>query len=130
MRLPLWQITKPTNVHKSLISIPLFDLIQKEFHFDIKAVMGDGIYDTSSTLKYIVKELKAKPRISRKTCNTSNFSNFHFSKSGDPLCQAQLEILNYGSYYDKKQKLILSSANLSSLTSHLNLLSFMKLNNY
>ena len=101
--LPIWHITKPANVHESVMFLPIFKLIQDEFHFSIKAVMGDAIYDTSPILKYIVKDLKAKPRISRNPRNTQNPSRLQFSKSGNPICQAQLEMLNYGSFYDKKQ---------------------------
>jgi len=101
--LPIWQITKPADVHESLMFCPIFKLIQDEFHFNIKAVMGDGIYDTSAILKYIIKDLKAKPRISRNIRNTQNHSNLQFSKAGNPICLAQLEMMNYGSFYDKKQ---------------------------
>jgi hypothetical protein len=101
--LPIWHITKPANVHDSVMFLPIFKLIQNEFHFSVKAVMGDAIYDTSSILKYIVKDLKAKPRISRNPRNTKSPSRLKFSKSGNPICQAQLEMLNRGSFYDKKQ---------------------------
>lgn len=101
--LPIWQITKPADVHESLMFTPIFKLIQDEFHFDIKAVMGDGIYDTSAILKYIIKDLKAKPRISRNPRNTQNQPNLQFSKAGNPICLARLEMMNRGSYYDKKQ---------------------------
>lgn len=101
--LPIWQITKPADVHESLMFLPIFKLIQEEFRFNIKAVMGDGIYDTASILKYIVKDLKAKPRISRNPRNTRNPSTLQFSKTGNPICLAQLEMLNRGSFYDKKQ---------------------------
>ena len=102
-KLPIWQITKPADVHESLMFIPIFKLIQDEFHFKIKAVMGDGIYNTSAILKYIIKDLKAKPRISRNPRNTRNPSTLQFSKNGNPICLAQLEMLNRGSFYDKKQ---------------------------
>jgi hypothetical protein len=101
--LPIWQITKPADVHESLMFIPLFKLIQDKFHFNIKAVMGDGIYDTSAILKYIIKDLKAKPRISRNIRNIQNHSNLQFSKAGKPICLAQLEMLHRGSFYDKIQ---------------------------
>lgn len=101
--LPIWHITKPANVHDSVMFLPIFKLIQDEFHFSIKAVMADAAYDTSSILKYVVKDLKAKPRISRNPRNTQNPPNIQFSKSGNPVCQAQLEMLARGSFYDKKQ---------------------------
>ena len=49
--LPLWQITKPANVQDSVMFIPMFELLKNEFHFDIKAVLADAIYDTYSILK-------------------------------------------------------------------------------
>jgi len=101
--LPIWHVTKPANVHESVMFLPIFKLIQNEFHFSIKAVMGDAIYDTSPILKYIVKDLKAKPRISRNPRNTQSPSRLKLSKSGNPICQAQLEMLARGSFYDKKQ---------------------------
>ena len=101
--LPIWHFTKPANVHESVMFLPLFKLIQKEFHFNINAVMGDAIYDAASILKYVVKDLKAKPRISRNPRNTKSPSRLQFSKSGNPICQAQLEMLARGSFYDKKQ---------------------------
>ena len=67
--LPVWEITKPANVQDSVMFIPIFDLIQKEFHFDIQAVMADGIYDSASILNYIIDTLKAKPRIARNPRN-------------------------------------------------------------
>ena len=101
--LPIWHITKPANVHDSVMFLPIFKLIQNEFHFSVKAVIGDAAYDTSSILKYVVKDLKAKPRVSRNPRNTQNPPTIQFSKSGNPICQAQLEMLARGSFYDKKQ---------------------------
>jgi len=44
--LPVWEITKPANVQDSVIFIPVFDLMQTAFQFDVQAVMADAIYDT------------------------------------------------------------------------------------
>ena len=101
--LPIWHITKPANVSDPLIFIPIFQLLQNEFHFPIKAVMGDAFYDSNSILKYIVKQLKAKPRISRNPRSTKDPKKRSLSKSGSLLCQAQLEMMNDGSFYDKTQ---------------------------
>jgi len=40
--LPLWEITKPANVQDSTMFIPIFELLQNEFHFNIEAVLGWG----------------------------------------------------------------------------------------
>lgn len=101
--LPLWEITKPANVQDSVMFIPIFDLIQKEFHFDIDAVMADGIYDNASILNYIIDTLKAKPRIARNPRNTKGPPERKFSKAGNPFCDANLEMLARGTFYDKAQ---------------------------
>ena len=101
--LPLWEITKPANVQDSVMFIPIFDLIQKEFHFDIDAVMADGIYDNASILNYIIDTLKAKPRIARNPRNTKDPPERKFSKAGNPFCEANLEMLARGTFYDKAQ---------------------------
>lgn len=101
--LPLWQITKPANVHDSVMFIPIFELLQNEFHFAIKAVLADGIYDSSSILKYIIKTLKAKPRVAQNIRNTQNQPERKFSNNGNPFCDAQIEMLPRGTFYDKEQ---------------------------
>jgi len=101
--LPVWEITKPANVQDSVMFIPTFDLMQKEFHFDIHAVMADGIYDSASILNYIIDTLKAKPRIARNPRNTKDPPERKFSKAGNPFCDAQLEMLARGTFYDKVQ---------------------------
>ena len=101
--LPVWEIIKPANVQDSVMFIPIFDLMQKEFHFDIHAVMADGIYDSASILNYIIETLKAKPRIARNPRNTKNLPERKFSKAGNPFCDAQLEMLFRGTFYDKAQ---------------------------
>jgi transposase len=101
--LPIWEITKPANVQDSVMFIPIFDLIQKEFYFDIHAVMADGIYDSASILNYIINTLKAKPRIARNPRNTKDTPERKFSKAGNPFCDAQLEMLARGTFYDKVQ---------------------------
>ncbi len=68
--LPIWHVTKPANVHESVMFLPIFKLIHNEFHFSIKTVIADAAYDTSPILKYVVKDLEVKPRISRIPRNT------------------------------------------------------------
>jgi hypothetical protein len=102
--LPVWEATKPANVQDSVMFIPIFNLMQKEFQFDVHAVMADGIYDSASILNYIITTLKAKPRIALNPRNTKNAPKRTFSKAGNPLCEAQLEMLARGTFYDKAQK--------------------------
>jgi len=101
--LPVWNITKPANVHDSVMFIPIFNLIQKEFHFDISAVLGDGIYDTAAILEYIINTLKAKPRITQNPRNTQDQTERKISKSGNPFFDASLEMLYNRTFYDKEQ---------------------------
>jgi len=104
--LPVWEITKPANVHDSVMFIPIFKLLQSRFNFNVIAVMGDGIYDTASILKYILHTLKAKPRISinpRNTQPSNPEKEIKYSKSGNRICEAGLEMLSRGTFYDKKQ---------------------------
>lgn len=103
--LPLWEITKPANVQDSTMFIPIFDLLQNEFHFDIEAVMADGIYDTAAILKYILHTLDAKPRIARNLRNTrtTDGTEIRYAKSGNRICEANLEMLSRGTFYDKSQ---------------------------
>ncbi|MBA7526523.1 hypothetical protein ES705_18685 [subsurface metagenome] len=101
--LPVWNITKPANVQDSVMFIPIFDLIQKEFNFTISAVLADGIYDTSAILKHVINTLKAKPRISQNPRNTKGHPERKLSKNGNPICDASLEMLNRGTFYDKEQ---------------------------
>lgn len=101
--LPVWNITKPANVHDSVMFIPIFDLLQKEFHFDISAVLGDGIYDTTAILKYVIETLKAKPRIAQNPRNTKDQPERILSRNGNPFCDAGLEMLHRGSFYDKER---------------------------
>ena len=101
--LPVWEITKPANVQDSVMFIPVFDLMQKEFLFDIHAVMADGIYDSASILNYVINTLKAKPRIARNPRNTKDQPEKKFSKAGNPFCDAHLEMLARGTFYDKVQ---------------------------
>jgi len=101
--LPVWEITKPANVQDSVMFIPVFDLMQAAFQFDVQAVMADGIYDSASILKYIITTLKAKPRIAQNPRNTKNPPQRNFSKAGNPLCEANIEMLARGTFYDKAQ---------------------------
>jgi len=101
--LPVWEITKPANVQDSVMFIPVFDLMQTAFQFDVQAVMADGIYDSASILKYIITTLKAKPRIAQNPRNTKDPPERNFSKAGNPLCEANIEMLARGTFYDKAQ---------------------------
>lgn len=102
--LPVWEITKPANVHDSTMFIPIFDLLQNQFKFNIYAVTADGIYDTVAILNYIIKTLKAKPRIAHNPRNTQqNKKLIRYSKTGNRICDANLEMVSRGVFFDKAQ---------------------------
>lgn len=104
--LPLWEITKPANVHDSLLFIPMFTLLQKEFQFRVQAVMADGIYDTGPILKFILHTLKARPRIPinpRNTKPSDPEKEIKYTKAGNRICDAGLEMISRGIFYEKKQ---------------------------
>lgn len=103
--LPVWESTKPANVHDTTMFIPLFDLTQRQFHFVIRAVMGDGIYDVATILNYIINTLKAKPRISINPRNTQQADEkpLRYTKTGNRICEANLEMLSRGTFYDQQQ---------------------------
>lgn len=82
--------------------IPIFKAIQHRFNFDVKAVIADGIYDCAHILRFILNELKAKPRIAQNPRHTITEKAL-FSKSGNRICQAKLEMVNRGTFYDKIQ---------------------------
>lgn len=77
-----------------------------EFNFNIEAVMADRIYDTAAILKYIINTLHAKPRISinpRNTPQAAEEKEIKYTKAGNRICDANLEMLSRGVFYDKKQ---------------------------
>jgi hypothetical protein len=101
--LPIWNITKPANVFDTVMFIPMFDLIRNNLSLNIGAVLADGIYDTSTILKYVINTIKAKPRIARNIRNSASQNNLKFSKNNNPYCDAAIEMLPKGTFYDKKQ---------------------------
>jgi Transposase DDE domain len=101
--IPVWKITKPANVQDSVMFIPIFDTMQKQFRFNVHAVMADAIFDNAPILNYVIHTLKAHPRIARNPRNTKDQPQRQFSKQGNPLCDANLQMLARGSFYDKVQ---------------------------
>jgi hypothetical protein len=86
--------------------IPIFELMQKQFNFSIQAVTADAIYDTAAILNYIINTLKAKPRVTpnpRNTQQTNHNKTIQYSKTGNRICEANLEMLSRGVFYDKAQ---------------------------
>ncbi|GAH85443.1 unnamed protein product, partial [marine sediment metagenome] len=64
--LSLWEKTLPASKSEMRQAIPMLkELIDRHPLLEIEAVLGDAIYDTEDILKFIIKELKAKPCIPR-----------------------------------------------------------------
>jgi hypothetical protein len=77
--------------------------MQREFQFDVHAVMADGIYDNTSILNYIISTSQANPRVALNPRNTKDPPERTFSKAGNPFCEAHLEMLARGTFHDKVQ---------------------------
>lgn len=98
--LPVMEKTLPANVSEQTMFIPLFDKLQKEFNSKPKAVLGDSMYDVEYILKYIIKDLHAKPIIPFNPRRGLNFQ-FKTSTSGARICMAGLEMLYWGKFKDR-----------------------------
>jgi hypothetical protein len=100
--LPLVEITLPANVRGTSVVLPHFALIKEELALKPKAVLGDSEYDSAAVIEYIVKELKAKPRIARNPRGGTS-PTLKFSSSGIPICIAGFQMVSRGIYWDKKE---------------------------
>lgn len=68
--------------------------------------MANGIHDTAAILYYIINTLKAKTRISINQRNThipSNNKEIRYTKTGNSICDSNLEMVSRSIFYDKKQ---------------------------
>lgn len=52
--LPVWEVTKPANVHETKLFVPMVSEAKKAFSFDIKGVVGDSEYDIFNILDFII----------------------------------------------------------------------------
>ena len=100
--LPVWEITRPANVHETKICIPEFRKLQKEFSFTIKAVAGDSSFDTEKILSFIKEELCAKPVIAKNPRNQG--PDLQINSHGKVVCIANLEMACRGTSYMKDKK--------------------------
>jgi hypothetical protein len=98
--LPIAEITKPNNIHDSVMFMPLFSSARKSFPLCIKAVIGDSAYDSYKNIEFVVKELHAKPIIARNP-RGGNKHQFKLSSKGEPICIAGFPMLSHGRYFDK-----------------------------
>jgi hypothetical protein len=98
--LPIWEITKPANVHEANLFIPMFKGIKQKFDFDIAGIIGDSAFDSESILNFIFKELKAKPYIARNPRRKTNLE-YKVSTKGSRICIAGFEMLYWDRFKDR-----------------------------
>jgi len=94
------ELTKPANVSEQSLFIPSFTLTQNTFHFPVKEVAGDAIFDAQYILKFILNDLKAIPRIARNP-RWNIYSDTKPSSSGGLICIAGFEMLYWGKFKDR-----------------------------
>ncbi|HBY56886.1 MAG TPA: hypothetical protein DEG96_03370 [Candidatus Atribacteria bacterium] len=63
--LPIIEETRPANVVDSQVIIPQLRKLSDKFSFPIGAVISDSALDSAKVLSFIIRDLKAKPYISR-----------------------------------------------------------------
>lgn len=98
--LPIWEVTKPANVHETNLFMPMFNDIKGTFAFDIAGVIGDSAFDSESILNYIFKELNAKPYIARNPRRKTNLE-YSVSRKGSRICVAGFEMKYWGKFKDR-----------------------------
>ena len=98
--LPVTELTKPANVSEQSLFIPAFSLTQDTFHFPIKKVVGDAIFDAEYILKFVIDDLKAIPRIARNP-RWNTYSDVKPSSSGGLICIAGFNMIYWGKFKDK-----------------------------
>ena len=98
--LPLWEVTHPAHMSEVHQAIPLLQKTKDTFSVSVETVGGDGIYDTETILRFIVKDLEAKAVIPRNIRNNSNAA-YTFKKDG-VSCQADLLMYRKGIMTEKK----------------------------
>ena len=100
--LPLCEITLPANVRGTSVIIPQLEFVKEGLALDPYAVMADSEYDSATIIEYIVKNLDARPRISKNPRRGAP-STTRLTSSGVPLCIAGFEMLSRGIWWDRKQ---------------------------
>ena len=100
--LPLCEITLPANIRGTSVIIPQLEFVKESLCLEPYAIIADSEYDSATIIEYIVKNLGARPRIS-KNPRRGNPSTAKLTSSGVPLCIAGFEMLSRGIWWDRKQ---------------------------
>jgi len=98
--LPLCEVTLPANVRGTSVVIPQLEFVKEGLAMDPDAVMADSEYDSATIIEYIVKNLSARPRISKNPRRGAP-STTRLTSSGVPLCIAGFKMLSRGIWWDR-----------------------------
>jgi len=98
--LPVVELTKPANVAEQSLFIPSFTLARNTFHFPVKEVVGDAIFDAEYILQFIMNDLKALPRIARNP-RWHTYSDTKPSSAGGLICIAGFDMIYWGKFKDR-----------------------------
>jgi len=98
--LPLWESTKPANVQHTPLFIPLFKKLLEHFTFAIQAVMGNAAYDSEGTLRFVIDEPYALPKVARNP-RWERLREVAVSSTGTHICIAGFEMLSWGRFTDR-----------------------------
>lgn len=98
--LPIWEVTKPTNISEVKIAKSLIREAKNLFNLNIKVVTGDANYDAEHFLKFVIKELKALAIIPH---NPRNEQPKGYQIKGDKvICEAGLTMYRKGKMRPKR----------------------------
>ena len=100
--LPLAELTRPANIHESILLVQQLEYLKSTFLLPIKAVIADSGLDSNAIIEYIAKTLEAKPIIAKNPRSGGN-PDIKLSSKGIPVCIAGLEMTSRGKFYDKDQ---------------------------
>jgi hypothetical protein len=98
--LPLFEMTKPANVQDTTLFIPLFETLIDNFDLETQAVMADAAYDSESNLNFVIKEMKALPRIAR-NLRWNKLREPKVSSAGGRICIAGFDMIYWGKFKDR-----------------------------
>ena len=100
--LPIAETTTPANIKGTSVIIPQLEFVKDKLLLDPAAVMADSEYDSATILEYILKNLGARPRISKNPRRGAP-STTDLNPSGVPICIAGFDMLSRGIWWDKAQ---------------------------
>jgi len=98
--LPLIEVTLPSNVRGTSVIIPQLEYVKDSLVLKPLAVIVDSEYDSSTIIEHIVKNLGARPRISRNP-RRGVPSTTRLTLSGVPICITGYKMLSRGIFWDK-----------------------------